>query len=104
MKWSTQNFNGLSDPRVWGPPFWFSLHVSAASYPIHPSQIVRERAAFVEKHRKDLDNIVSSRQNLFNFYVDFHNKVNQRYGKKIWSYKEAMEYYTGGAAVRYLQY
>ena len=125
MKWTTQNFNGLTDPRVWGPPFWFSLHVSAANYPDNPHDLYKTAAknnilsipymipcpkckphalAFIEKYKQNLDKIVNSRRGLFNFYVDFHNKVNERYGKKIWSYTEAWDYYTGGATVRYLQY
>lgn len=105
-----------SDPKVWGPPFWFSLHVSAAHYPENPSQIVRERmknrilaipyevpcstcrphaSAFVESHREHLDKIVSNRHELGKFYVDFHNKVNKRYGKPEWTYEKAYKYYSG---------
>lgn len=105
-----------SDPKVWGPPFWFSLHVSAVYYPMQASPLVRERmkqrilaipyeipcgvcrphaSAFVEKHKDNLDNIVSGRHSLGKFYVDFHNQVNKRYGKPEWSYEQAYKVYSG---------
>lgn len=111
-----------TDPRVWGPPFWFSLHVSAAHYPVQPSKIVRERmknrilaipyeipcaacrphaSAFIEKHRDSLDQIVSGRDSLGRFYVDFHNAVNRRYNKPEWTYEQAYKKYSGTTKVKY---
>ena len=102
------------DPKVWGPPFWYTLHVSAAYYPLSASPIVRERmknrilaipyevpcescrshaSAFIEKNRDNLDDIVSSRDKLGKFYVNFHNQVNKRYGKREWTYGEALRKY-----------
>jgi len=112
-----QNINSqnMADPKVWGPPFWFTLHVSAAHYPMEASPIVRERMKnrilaipyeipcsvcrphaidFVEKHRDKLDYIVSGRHALGKFYVDFHNKVNERYGKPKWTYEQAYQKYS----------
>lgn len=120
LKWSQKSYPSVSNPHVWGPSYWFNLHTSALFYPIDPSPIVRDRmkarilaipieipcaackphaSAFIESVRDRLDHIVSSRKNLFNFYVDFHNKVNQRYNKKVWSYEEAWNYYSGPAVV-----
>jgi hypothetical protein len=100
----------LTDPRVWGPPFWFSLHVSSANYPIKASNLTRELMknrikalpieipcsacrphahAYVESRKEELDDICSGRDSLFRFYVDFHNAVNKRYNKPIMSYDEA---------------
>jgi hypothetical protein len=45
--------------------------------------------AFIEGNYDRLDDIVSGRMKLFNFFVDFHNKVNKRYKKKEISYEEA---------------
>lgn len=105
-----------ANPNVWGPPFWFSLHISAVYYPENPSAIVRERMkcrilaipyeipcatcrphaiSFIESHRDNLDKIVSSRDELGAFYVNFHNKVNERYGKPTWTYEKAFKYYSG---------
>ena len=112
------------DPKIWGPAFWFSLHVSAAHYPDDPSQIVRDRmkqrilaipyevpcascrahaSAFIESYRDKLDNIVSDKHELGKFYVDFHNKVNKRYAKPEWTYEKAYKVYSGKAQVTYLQ-
>lgn len=122
MKWKTAVVK-TSDPKVWGPAFWFSLHVSAAYYPDNPSDIVRERmkqrilaipyevpcatcrphaSAFIESYRDKLDLVVSTKHELGKFYVDFHNKVNQRYGKPEWKYEDAYKVYSGNAKVSYL--
>jgi hypothetical protein len=131
IDWKTSQVQ-TSNPYVWGPAFWLSFHVSAAYYPVNPSKIVSERMkqrilaipyelpcsscrphaiSFIEPYRvqiaqdKDgLDLVVSSRENLVKFYVDFHNYVNKRFGKKQWSYKEAEDAYSGKANVNYLSY
>jgi len=131
IDWKTKQLQ-TSNPYVWGPAFWLSFHVSAAYYPVNPSKIVSERMkqrilaipyelpcsscrphaiSFIEPYRvqvaqdKDkLDVVVSSRENLVKFYVDFHNYVNKRFGKKQWSYKEAEDAYSGKANVNYLSY
>lgn len=113
-----ENFKNLdtANPEIWGPPFWFSLHISALHYPENPSDIVRERiknrilaipyelpcsscrphaSSFVENNRNNLDEIVKNRENLFNFYVDFHNSVNQRKNKPLWTYEQSKKYYLG---------
>jgi len=125
LHWEKEQVTSLLNPQVWGPPFWFSLHVSAANYPVNPSPIWRERmkgrilaipfeipcaackphaAAFIENNKHRLDDIVSSRKSLIRFYVDFHNKVNERYGKRQWTYEEAEEYYSKGGTVERLKY
>jgi hypothetical protein len=122
LKYKT-SITSTSDPKVWGPSFWFTLHVSAAHYPENPSQIVRERmkhrilaipyevpcatcrphaSAFIESYRDKLDQIVSNKHELGKFYVDFHNKVNKRYGKPEWTYEQAYKVYSGQAKVTYL--
>ena len=108
--------NKKSDPKVWGPAFWFTLHTSSAFYPEKASPIVKERMKnrilaipyeipcsncrvhaidFIEKHRDKLDMIVSGKHSLGSFYVDFHNQVNKRYGKPIWTYEQAYKLYSG---------
>jgi hypothetical protein len=122
MKYKTALIS-TSDPKVWGPSFWFSLHVSAAHYPENPSQIVRDRMkqrilaipyevpcptcrphaiSFIESYRDKLDQVVSSRHALGKFYVDFHNKVNKRYNKPEWTYEQAYKVYSGQAKITYL--
>lgn len=105
-----------TNPKIWGPSFWFTLHTSAAFYPLLASPIVRERMKnrilaipyeipcpncrihaidFIEKHRNNLDKIVSGRHSLGSFYVDFHNQVNKRYNKPLWNYEQAYQLYSG---------
>jgi hypothetical protein len=107
--------SGTSDPKIWGPPYWYSLHNSAAHYPINASPLVKERmkarilaipyelpcqncqlhaSSYIEKFADKLDYIVSGRDNLVKFFVDFHNEVNKRYGKPTWSYEQAYKFYS----------
>ncbi len=105
----------LNDPEIFGPPLWFVYHNAAYNYPINPSPLFKERmkyaiislpvfvtclecrehaTAYIEKHRDTLDEICSSRDNVFKFFVDFHNQVNKRYNKPILSYTEAYNLYS----------
>lgn len=124
-KWSKKASGTTLDPKIWGPAFWFTLHVSAAHYPLQASPIVRERmknrilalpyeipcqtcrshaSSFIESHRDALDSIVSGRHSLGKFYVNFHNKVNERYGKPTWTYDQAYKFYSGNAEIEHLSY
>lgn len=124
VEWSTVR-GPTSDPKIWGPAFWFTLHTAAAHYPIEASPIVRERMKarilaipyevpcsvcrphaidFVESKRGELDRIVSGRHELGKFYVDFHNKVNKRYGKPEWTYEQAYAKYSGNAEIVRMKY
>jgi len=114
-----------SSPQVFGPPMWFTLHNAAAYYPENASPITKERmknvilglpvlipcakckehaTSYIEKHYNDLDKICSGRDSLFKFFVDFHNYVNQRYSKRIFTYEEAMKLYSGNAKVNKFSY
>ena len=125
VKWETKEFTAMTDPRVWGRPFWFSLHSSAAHYPIKASNMVRDlmvgrllalpieipcsrcrphASAFIEANKNKLFYICSGRDKLFNFYVDFHNKVNERYGKPIMSYEQARKIWMDGIKVSTMSY
>ena len=109
-------YQNTVDPKIWGPHFWFSLHVSATHYPIEASPIVCERMvsrilsipyeipcslcrphaiAFIEARRDALPEIVKGRHSLGQFYVDFHNQVNKRYNKPEWTYEQAYKFYGG---------
>jgi hypothetical protein len=124
-KWTTKKYNNINDPKFWGPSYWFNLHISAAHYPLHPSPIMKERTkgrilaipfeiicigckphacAYIEQHRHRLDKIVSSREELFKFYCDFHNEVNKRYGKPVIEWQDAMKMYTGSGTVTTMSY
>jgi len=108
------NSSGSADPTKWGPHLWAYLHYSAMNYPTHPSKEQREAmkkwlcclsatipckncsthySKYIEKSKPRLDEICGSKDKLFNFLVDIHNKVNQRNGKRVVSYEEAREIY-----------
>ena len=125
MKWTTLQHVNSGHPNVWGPAFWFTLHNGAAKYPIKAAPICAERmrgfiigmplmipcetcqdhaTAYIEQNYHNLNEIVSCRQNLFNFFVSFHNYVNKRYNKPDMGYEEAYALYTGGVNVTKLSY
>lgn len=124
LDWRTIQGN-TSNPEIWGPAFWFTIHNGASKYPMNASPIVVERmkafilgmpvmipcqscqehaTSHIEKNYNNLDKICSSRQSLFNFFVDFHNFVNKRYNKPIMSYDDANKLYNGEARVNTLSY
>lgn len=125
MKWKTVEYANPTDPRVWGPAFWFTLHNGSVNYPIKASPTWKDRMkGFIlgipvmipcEKCRDDatshieanchrLNEIVSGREQLFNFFVSFHNYVNERYDKPKMSNEDAYDLYTSGVNVTKLEY
>ena len=125
MKWTTVEYANPSDPSVWGPAFWFTLHNGSVNYPIKASPICAERmkgfilgmpvmipcekcqdhaTSYIEANYFRLDEIVSGREQLFNFFVSFHNHVNELYNKPIMSNKDAYALYTSGVNVTKLEY
>ena len=60
--------------------------------------------SYIESNLEKLDKIVSSRKNLFNFFVDFHNYVNKTYGKRIFTYEEATVLYNGNVKISKMSY
>ena len=124
IKYELTEGNGTS-PDVFGPPFWFTLHNGASKYPDDPSSIVQTKmknfiiaipvmlpclkckdhaTSYIESNLEKLDTIVSSRKNLFNFFVDFHNYVNKNYGKNILSYEQAEQLYNGKVKIMKMSY
>ena len=124
IKYELTEGNGTS-PDVFGPPFWFTLHNGASKYPNDPSSIVQTKmknfiiaipimlpclkckdhaTSYIESNLEKLDTIVSSRINLFNFFVDFHNYVNKKYGKNIIGYEQADELYNGKVKIMKMSY
>lgn len=125
MKWDTIQYASSSDPEVWGPSFWFILHNGAAKYPINASPLYAERmkgfilgipvmipcekcsdhaTAYIESNWYRIDDIVLGRKKLFNFFCDFHNVLNRRYGKPEMSYEDAYNLYSGRVDVTRLKY
>jgi len=114
VEYKTLAYGNLGNPEVWGPAMWFSLHNGAARYPDRPSPFWRERmkyfilgipvmvpcencsnhaAAYIESKWDMLDNVVGCKQNLFQFFWEMHNYVNERLGKRIVGFDEAYNTY-----------
>jgi hypothetical protein len=118
ITWSERDSNSGS-PDVFGPPVWFTLHNGAAHLPQELSPISMSRIrgfidgipdmlvsctvcseharSFIESNKGRI-NAMKSGDDVFNFYVDFHNFVNQRLGKPLMSYADARKLYNGKKA------
>jgi hypothetical protein len=125
MKWDTVQYAAPSDPEVWGPSFWFILHNGSVNYPINASPLYAERmkgfilgipvmipcekcsdhaTAYIESNWRRINEIVSGRKKLFEFFCDFHNILNIRYRKPVLTYEDAYKLYTSRANVTKLSY
>lgn len=125
LVWDTPDYTSTADPKAWGPCMWFFLHTSAAYYPVSPNTNTQQAMKnfimslpyilpcqdcqkhamiWVNQHLNQLGQIISSRDNLFKFFVDFHNYVNTRSGKPEISYAEAYQKYRNGVKVERLKY
>jgi hypothetical protein len=97
---------------IWGSSMWFSLHTITMNYPNFPTYVDKQdyKNFFVslqyvipcsvcrknyQRHLKELpiENALESRQKLVYWLIDIHNLVNAEIGKKIMSYKNAIEKY-----------
>ena len=115
---------GTQKPEIFGPAFWFSLHTGAVHLPEVLSPISASRLkgfvngipemvpcvecseharAFIEANKARIDNFKRG-DDVFKFYVDFHNYVNTRLGKPLMTYEKAYQLYKGGVDVKYLKY
>lgn len=125
MKIETLRVNNLANPNVWGPAMWFSLHNGAIHYPNKASPQVKEgmkgfirgipymlpckscsihATNYIKSNMSRMDVIVSGREQLFNFFVDFHNDVNRRNGKPVLSLSDAKKLYTNGINIQKISY
>lgn len=125
MKYITDRYVNSANPEVWGPAFWFSLHNGALRYPIQASPTWKERmkhfilgipvmvpcekcsdhaTAHLEANYYRMDEIVSSRNKLFEFFWEFHNFVNERLNKPKMSLDNAYKMYSGEVLLTKLEY
>lgn len=124
MTWKEKKNISTKDPSVWGQACWFTLHNFAYNYPENPTPICQQRCfefiralpymipcdgcsvhamQFIESKLNEMKNICSTKNKLFEFFVEFHNHVNKRYGKKEMSVTEALAIYES-SKVKYLDY
>jgi hypothetical protein len=104
--------NNNLEPTSWGPHYWNTLHFLAAAYDNNPNQSVRSvMKNFIQSlpvllpckecednalnfiKTKNLDVVVSTRKELFQFFFDFHNRVNARLKKPIAKIEDALKRY-----------
>ena len=125
VEYKTIETRAVASPDLWGPAFWFTLHNSAAQYPVSPSLFYQERmknfilglsvmipcercaihaSSFISSNEKQLDNIVKSRDNLFNFFANFHNFVNERNGKERISIEDVRSKFINPTKVEFITY
>ncbi len=100
----TQRKIEFSNPDIWGPHFWFFIHTASVHYPTKPSIAIQQAfqnfifiiplllpcrecskhsIQFIRKNSINIRCIVRSRDEIFSFFVDFHNDVNKRHSKPI---------------------
>ena len=105
---------------IWGPHLWFVMHYAALYYPQNPTFHERKHMRnfilslpilipcntckqdtiqYIEKRLRDIDKIVSSRDLLFEFFVHFHNYVNEKTGKPIYGVEQAYNLYLNNLTI-----
>ena len=101
-----------SSPEIFGPAFWYTLHNGAVHYPDQPTEIARRSMfhfinslyvmvpcvscrehVFLFVKNSNVEYVVSSRYNLFVFYVALHNYVNKRLGRAQMTNDDAKQKY-----------
>lgn len=102
----------MSGPNVWGPHGWRFIHFITLAYPNNPTseQKLKYKNFFISlgdvlpchicaaHYKKNLieiplsDTVLSSRNNMINWAIDIHNKVNESKNKPILSYDEALKH------------
>jgi len=100
-------------PEKWGPSAWTFLHYITLGYPTCPTEEQKnnykqffyslQNILPCEKCKEHFsnniskipltDDILNSKEKLFNWLVDIHNQVNIITGKKELSYEEAFKIY-----------
>ena len=99
---------------IWGPPLWFSLHMTSFNYPVEPTKEHKQQyyAYFTslkwtlpckycrDNYAKNLEglpldkNALKNRETFSRWLYDIHNKVNRNLGKEIYkTYDDVREFY-----------
>ena len=93
---------------IWGPSFWYVIHIVADSAPdkLSKSQqtIYREFyeklvevlpcpicSVHAKKNIQEHPPVVTSRAELLKWTIDFHNKVNEQLGKRVYTPQEGYD-------------
>lgn len=100
------------DPKVWGPHFWFVLHLVSFNYPDKPSTFQKEAYAAFYHSVKDILPCPTCRQHYQNYLsqypiqphiderlhlvkwvIQIHNFVNNKLGKPVYTDDEVFQIY-----------
>jgi hypothetical protein len=101
-------------PTIWGKYMWMSIHLIALGYPNNPTQEVKNAyySYFNELHKVIpcvacsnnyvrhiaemplTEQVLSSRNNLFDWTINLHNVVNKMLGKEVISKEHAYTIFT----------
>jgi hypothetical protein len=100
------------DPSIWGPHFWETFHFISSTYDNSPNQSIQSTMktfiqslpvflpckecqdhAFEFIRSSNLNKIVQNRKELFTFFFNFHNSVNQRLKKPLMKIEDALNKY-----------
>lgn len=96
------------NPNYWGPAAWHFLHCITLSYPERPTEEDKKKffvffnllqetlpcPACRKHYKQNLEKLpirLDSKEDLFRWFVDFHNEVNRKKGKKTLNYNEAFQ-------------
>lgn len=102
----------MVEPRIWGPPGWFFLHVITLNYPSCPNEEDKQNMKqFFESLQRVLpckkcqrnfgehlvkhpltDAVLCSKKELIKWLIDVHNEVNVMTGKPVMGYDEAVSH------------
>ena len=109
-----EKVRSCKEPEFWGPKLWAFIHSGTRNYPNNPSSADKKAmiawiktlgvmipcekcqvhyAKNIRKVEGDLNQICSNRKNLFTFFVNLHNVLNDLKGKKKMSVEEAYQMY-----------
>jgi hypothetical protein len=124
ISWEEYTSENTSEPKVWGPALWLVLHTCAAHYPLNgANNIAKDKIkgfimglpyflpcadcgnhanAFILSH--DLDEALVNRKTLFEFFVEFHNKVNKRHHKPLMRSDDAYDMYHNSSYIKVIKY
>lgn len=98
------------DPKIWGPSFWYILHLITFGYPDEPSYIEqrgyhdffinlqhvipclkckKHYAQHIQEH--PVGPFLNTKANLIRWLVELHNRVNQQLNKPSKTIEEAIQ-------------
>ena len=96
-------------PSVWGPVIWHALHYITLGYPVNPTEDQKQKYKMFFSLLSDVipcsicrthfsenlikmplsDDVLSTKESLIKWLIDFHNVVNEMNKKPIIKYEDA---------------